>query len=111
MFPLPTMEWVLAGWLPRRHTAGVGGKIEVARPAPTSRERVFFLSFFWVPPMTTYWVIALLVMCAQPDDTITPCRMISNSYLGGHELFLKKEECLEHAKGSPRWSCVEVHGR
>jgi hypothetical protein len=36
--------------------------------------------------------------------------MSQNSYLGGHTIFLKKEECLAAIEGGTgRRSCVEVH--
>jgi hypothetical protein len=61
--------------------------------------------------MTTYWVVATLVTCAaaQPYPTTQPCRMIENSYFGGHTIFLTKEECLAYTQGTTRRSCVEMH--
>jgi hypothetical protein len=57
----------------------------------------------------TYWVLALLVTCVGQSDELYQCRMIENSYLGGHTIFLKKEQCLAEANKNSRWSCVGVH--
>lgn len=58
-----------------------------------------------------YWVIAIAVQCVSPaiGGKIEPCLMIQNSYLGGHEKFLTKEECLKEVGSSTRLSCIAMH--
>lgn len=56
----------------------------------------------------TVWVIAVLVTCAAPDGSLQPCRMILNSYLGGHTMYLRKKQCLAEVEDSNRRTCVET---
>lgn len=58
--------------------------------------------------MMIYWVIAIAVSCVMPNGDIEPCQMIQNSYLGGHTIFLRKEDCLKDIGDTKRLSCIEI---